>query len=247
MIPLPAAASAAVIAHRGGLWPDCEENSLAAFERAAQAGLQWAETDVHASADGVLYAVHDPSLKRTAGVAALIEQLSSARLDRLRLLDGSRVPRLVDVLEAAPSLSFNVDVKADSGTEPMIRLAREPRLCKRLRLASFSARRLRRLRAAVPGVRTSAGTGEIALAAAGGMRALDERIDCLQVPEARAGIRVVTPRLIAAAHRTGRQVHVWTVNAAAQMERLAALGVDAIVTDDVELGLRAFARGPRPH
>ena len=53
--------------------------------------------------------------------------------------------------------------------------------------------------------------------------------------------RLITERLIERAHAVGVQVHVWTVNAAAQMERLAALGVDAIVTDDVEAYRSAIA------
>ena len=44
-------------------------------------------------------------------------------------------------------------------------------------------------------------------------------------------MRIVTPRLIAAAHRHGVEVHVWTVNDPADMRRLVAMGVDGIVTD----------------
>lgn len=64
-------------------------------------------------------------------------------------------------------------------------------------------------------------------------------IDALQVPERQGRLRVVTPRLISAAHRTRVEVHVWTVNDPPDMERLVGLGVDGIVTDraDVALGV----------
>jgi glycerophosphoryl diester phosphodiesterase len=55
--------------------------------------------------------------------------------------------------------------------------------------------------------------------------------DALQVPVSFAGLRVVTPALIAAAHRRGLQVHVWTINARDQMRWLLDLGVDGIMTD----------------
>ena len=56
-------------------------------------------------------------------------------------------------------------------------------------------------------------------------------IDALQVPERQGRLRIVTPRLIAAAHRHDVEVHVWTVNDPADMRRLVAMGVDGIVTD----------------
>jgi len=48
-----------VIAHRGASW-DEPENTLAAFERAIQAGADFVEFDVHATRDGQLVVVHDP-------------------------------------------------------------------------------------------------------------------------------------------------------------------------------------------
>jgi glycerophosphoryl diester phosphodiesterase len=77
------------------------------------------------------------------------------------------------------------------------------------------------------------GTGAIAAARLasliGRMPALGA--DCVQVPVARRGIRIVDRRFIDAAHRGGLQVHVWTINDRATMERLVDLGVDGIMTD----------------
>ena len=42
---------------------------------------------------------------------------------------------------------------------------------------------------------------------------------------------VVDERFVAAAHRAGKAVHVWTVNDPESMERLVDLGVDGIMSD----------------
>ena len=54
-------------------------------------------------------------------------------------------------------------------------------------------------------------------------------------------LTVVDRRLLAAAHRRGVQVHVWTVDEAAEMRRLLALGVDGIMSDRPDLLMEVLA------
>ena len=44
-------------------------------------------------------------------------------------------------------------------------------------------------------------------------------------------LRILTERLVRTAHRHGKQVHIWTVDDEAQIERLLDAGVDGIFTD----------------
>ena len=122
----------------------------------------------------------------------------------------------------------------------------------RVLLTSFSdARR----RTALKGVQaagaelppaTSAGQGVIArLRAASVLRlspaALLDGVDAVQIPERYRGVRVLTPSLIAAAHRRGTEVHVWTVNDPDDMRRLVASGVDGIVTDRADIAVKTLS------
>ncbi|MBN9190420.1 MAG: glycerophosphodiester phosphodiesterase, partial [Microbacterium sp.] len=66
-------------------------------------------------------------------------------------------------------------------------------------------------------------------------------VDALQVPERQGGVRVVSPRLVEAAHRHDVEVHVWTVNDPADMRRLIGLGVDGLVTDRADVALEIVA------
>ncbi len=55
----------------------------------------------------------------------------------------------------------------------------------------------------------------------------------LAVPESIRGVKIVTPRFVAAAHTLGCPVYVWTVNDTSSYQRLVSLGVDGIYTDIV--------------
>ena len=62
-------------------------------------------------------------------------------------------------------------------------------------------------------------------------RFLSPGYDALQVPEHYGRIRIVTSGFIGAAHSLGLQVHVWTVDDAADIRRILASGVDGIMSD----------------
>lgn len=238
-----------IIAHRGGLWPGMSENTLEAFAAAQAVGVRWMETDVHASADGVLFAAHDAELDRIADRPHRIRDLRARELDSIELRAGGRLPRLTSLFESLPEVQWNIDVKAAHSIAPMVRVVRRLGVEDRIRLAAFASSTLRELRDALPGVRTSAGVFEVALFAAGGLPGLADRspcplpqgLDALQVPKEFKGVPVVTRDFVTRAHRSGLQVHVWTINDAASMCRLLDCGVDGLVTDDVPLGVQQLA------
>ncbi len=88
-------------AHRG-LWSKREgipENSMAAFQRAADAGYG-IELDVHMTADGNLVVFHDDTLRRMCGIEGRIADRTIEELQDLRLAGtGQGIPLLSSVLE----------------------------------------------------------------------------------------------------------------------------------------------------
>ena len=70
---------------------------------------------------------------------------------------------------------------------------------------------------------------------------VEEVAHALQIPERAGALRVVTRRLVRVAHAAGTEVHLWTINERADMDRLLALGVDGLVTDRADLALAAIA------
>jgi glycerophosphoryl diester phosphodiesterase len=237
------------LAHRGStvLWP---ENTMEAFQGAADLGCLYVETDVRVTRDGVVVLFHDPGLERLTNAVGPVEEWD---WDDLRLLDagyhfapdrghprrgaGLGVPSLDEVFSTFPGLSFNIDLKAP-GIEWAVAdvITRHDRRDTAL-VGSFHDRRQRRFRRITRGaVATSAGPAEATamwLASRAG-RAPRRPPAAYQLPE-RAGPMRVDRRLVETCHRAGSQIHVWTVNLPKDMHRLLDLGVDGIVTDRPDL------------
>ncbi len=230
------------LAHRGGalFGPNKGiENSLAAFENAAKLGYRYMETDVHCSADKVVYAFHDDTLQRLTGDPSAIAILPSSVIDIARLAGREPIPRLADLLEALPTVRFNIDIKADGALEPTLDLIRRMGAIDRVCFASFSHERLQRLRAAMPEVASSFSPKEAARLklGRGALSSYGARHGgvCAQVPHRRGRITVVTPGFVSRAHRLGLQVHVWTIDSADEMRHLLDIGVDGLVTDRIDV------------
>ncbi len=215
---------------------------MRAFAHARDLGVRHIETDAHLSADGVVVLHHDPFVDRTYDGTGLIANLTWQEISRLRDPEGGRMPLLSEALEAFPDLYFNIDAKVPEVVGPLLEILDSHGAYGRVLIASFSEERLHLIRAAVGNeLTTSLGVravvrlmGAAATASSPvrwGVPGPKLGVRAVQVPESFGGIRLVTPRFLASAHRAGLAVHVWTVNDAAQMMRLVDLGVDGIMTD----------------
>ncbi|GAA0588469.1 glycerophosphodiester phosphodiesterase [Paractinoplanes ferrugineus] len=225
-------------AHRGGAAAG-DENTAEAFGRAVRLGYRYVETDVHATADGVPVIFHDDTLVRLTGRSGRVEDLGWADLATVRVGGAAVIPRLDETLASWPAIRFNIDVKADSGAAPAVETIRRASAEHRVLLASFSDARLAVLRdLAGPSVATSMGLGSVLrlrLASLVGRKVRPHpSVVAAQVPARHAGLTVVDRAFLSCCHRSGLQVHVWTVDDRAEIARLLELGVDGIMTDDLE-------------
>lgn len=241
-----------LLAHQGGegLWPS---NTMLGFEQSAALGADVLDTDMHMSRDGVLVLMHDETVDRTTDGTGAVRDLTLAELQRLDAGyhfttdggatfpyrgEGLRVPTLEALFVAFPDHRFGIEIK-QTDPEPTARafceLIRRYGMEERVLVSSFRQANMDAFRAACPEVATSATEGEVRwfyiLYRLGLGDPRPPQYDSLQIPEASGGIHLLTPGLIAAAHRRGLAVQPWTINERDDLERIIALGVDGINTD----------------
>jgi glycerophosphoryl diester phosphodiesterase len=248
-----------IFGHRGsaGTHP---ENTMPSFQAAVDLGARYLETDVHLTRDGEVVVSHDDNLERICGKYGVIAEMDYADISAMDAgfsfsLDhvhfpfrgkGIRVPRLREVLAAFPRLRFNIDLKPEhvSIIEPTLKVIDAAGMRRMVLLTSEYQPRLNEIRAAAPGIPTSFGYFEIAAfmqAMAAGDGSYHPPGDAIQIPPEYHSWKLATPETVEMAHRHRIEVHIWTVNEAAEMRAMLELGVDGIMSDFPGLALKVKA------
>lgn len=227
------------MAHRGGALLTANlgiENTTKAFGNAVALGYRYLETDVHLTADGHLVAFHDSDLERVTGYAGSLSEMPLAEVLQLRVGDREPIPTLEELFETFPTTCFNIDIKHVQAMQPLIEAIRRHRAERRVCVASFSRRSIRRFRRGLPTVPTAVSSVGVAALAVG---KIAPNGDVFQIPVSYpvGGLNVdlLTQKNVERIHASGRRVHVWTIDEPTTMHRLIDWGVDGIMTDRPDL------------
>lgn len=240
-----------VMAHRGGrgLWPP---NTLYAFQRSVELGVDVLEMDIHMTLDGEIVVRHDPTVEDTTNGSGAIAEMTLAEIKSLDAGytwsadngktypfrdQGITIPTLKEILDALPGMRLNIDIKPENpAIVPLFAsLLREYNRLDQVLVASFHDDQLNRFRALCPAVATAAGMRETLGLLLLSWLHLDAiyqpKAVAFQLPEYQGKLHVVTERFIRSAHRHNMQVHPWTVNEVQDMRRMLDWGVDGLITD----------------
>ncbi len=230
-----------VFAHRGAS-ACAPQNTLAAFELAAQQGAHGIELDVHLTRDRQLAVIHDATVDATTDGQGAVAEMNLAQLKKLDAgawfspqFASERIPTLDEVFATVgQGLFVNVEIKsAAPGIEHAVAdCIRQHQMESRALVSSFDADVLRRLRALtdVPlgylfGFASQSQLADMANSCAT-LHPWHERVDAGFMRRAR---------------EAGCLVNVWTVNDPLRACQLRALGVKAVITDHPEAILAALA------
>lgn len=225
---------------------------MAAFALAVQAGADAIELDAQLTADDELVVFHDITLSRSTDGTGRVTERTLSELEELDAaahsaveFRGQRIPRLSDVLAAfASKLLFNIHIKSYPGSRPglvqhVCELIRRHSFQSRTFISSFSPADLGQAAKLLPEV------PRCLLAARGwlGTWARSFGFSFGDYAALHPHFQDVSVQQVLRVHRLGRRLHAWTVNEPAEIARLAAWGVDGILTDDPAAAIQALERG----
>jgi glycerophosphoryl diester phosphodiesterase len=208
-----------LLGHRGAR-TYAPENTLAAFDLALAHRAQGFEFDVRCTRDRRLVLCHDPKFHRLLIRRHTLKQLNDAIKS-----PGETLPTLEEVLDRYGRSAFlNIEIKTRGIEELVVRAVKRARP-QRYFISSFLPSVVRGLHALDP---------SLALGALAQTTWQLRRWRRLPVSYVVPHHRLLSRRLVAKLHDAGKTVVTWTVNDRKLMLRVAAMGVDGIISDDTK-------------
>ena len=237
-------------AHRGAsaLYP---ENTLLAFQKAVELGVDGIELDVHLTRDGVPVVAHDERIDRVANGSGLIAAMTYGELARLNFgvafpaLPPQPIPTLDQVLALlSPGATLlNIELKTDQMDYPglegkTLKALEHFGMVSRTVLSSFNPATLRRLQRLAPQLQT-------ALLYKRPLRRPWVMAQQLGAAALHPYYRFLfIPGLVRRCRQHGIALRPWTVNEPRALRRLLSMGVEGIITDRPDRALR-LAKFPK--
>lgn len=239
----PLAAETQVIAHRGGP-AYAPENTLAAFQKAIDEGVDWLEFDVQMTSDGALIVIHDTTVDRTTNGGGPVADFTLEQIQSLDAGDGERVPTFEEVIELAKTANVGILPEAKSpelypGIEQAMAdaIVNAGYLDKTI-VQSFDAEALDLLHEINPDLQLCALYGQGVLSVAGPQPG-EAAYVCPM-----AEMAILNPGMIRNAHAEGLQVFVWfgLLENPNLIRLMLWLGADGVMVDD-PLAMQALMGG----
>lgn len=220
-----------VMAHRGSSHA-APENTIAAVRKAIEDGADMVEIDVQETADGVVVVFHDSDFMKLSGSRL---KIWDATMDDLKDMDigswfapefrGERVPTLADVLAVCKgNIGVNIELKYyghdDQLEQRVADIVNQYQMADDVIAMSLKVDAVEKMKQICPDWKV----GLLLSVYAGNLKKLNADFVAVN-----AGF--ADRNFINAAHGSGKEVYVWTVNDSATMSTMIGRGADGLITD----------------
>lgn len=221
-------------AHRGfsGKYP---ENTLLAFQKAIEEGVDGIENDVHLTRDGVPVIIHDELVDRTTNGTGYIKDMTYeelARLDASYLFKDcgfQKIPTLREYLELVKDADIVTNIELKTGVfeypgieQKVYDMVKEYGLLDRIIISSFNHYSVLRMKAIDPAVKC--GMLEESWLINAGAYVASTGVECFH-----PYFRNMTPENVAEVKSHGLEINTWTVNEEEYIREMFRLGVDSVI------------------
>ena len=224
-----------IFAHRGfsGKYP---ENTMLAFEKAVEIGVDGIELDVHLTKDNELVIIHDEDVKRTTDGEGLVKDMT---LEELRKLDASAtfvgqygvnpIPTLREYFELVKDTPIITNIELKTGVyeyhtieQRVIDMVREFGLSEKIIFSSFNHFTVKRCEEIAPEIKRGFLTGDWLYDF--GKYTAERNVQCCHPWHVSLSEETVKEM-----HEAGSEINTWTVNEYEDIKKLSAWGVDSLI------------------
>ncbi|MHA7967356.1 glycerophosphodiester phosphodiesterase [Paenibacillus sp. CAU 1782] len=236
--------------HRGA-YSSAPENTLTAFQLAAQMGAEGVELDIQLTKDGEIVVIHDETIDRTSNGQGWVKDFTLSEIKKLNFNKSGRteplfmeVPTLAEVLELLnpTELSINIELKTGviyyDGIESIaLKLVEKYGMCDRVIWSSFNHYSIQNIKRLEPSSKT-------ALLCGGGILVTGEQCEKVGAEALHPSIHMLRyPPLVDDCRKRGILMRPWTVTEIEDLMLARDLGVDAVMVNRIDWAKDALTYG----
>lgn len=238
-----------IYAHRGdsGLYP---ENTMLAFQKAAETGCDGIELDVQVTKDGKLVVIHDETVDRTTDGTGFVRDYTYQELSRFDagvIKNGAFGFQPVPLFEeycqwaAGEKLITNIEIKSnvfyyEDIEEKTLTMVRNYGLGERVVISSFNHMSLVRVQQLDKNVKTGALVSQAVIG----------NIGCycqqFQIPFYHPNMKILTKEIVEDCRKRGIGINTWTINDMDMLEKARRWKCAGIITNYPEVCRRYLGR-----
>ncbi len=226
-----------IVGHAGGKKTG-PENSLKAFKKAIELKTNYIEFDVRLSKDNEIVIFHDPDTFNITSVPGLVKDKTLKELKTLDIGEGERIPTFREIIEVTNyKINLLLHINVPHMEVQIINLLREYDYLERTIISCMIHKYLFKYRELEPKLKLAALENlystefpkwEI-------RRKLIENAANNEFYAINPEYHLVDAQFVAYAQEKKIKIFPWTVNEESIMRELIDLGVDGIMTDDIQL------------
>jgi glycerophosphoryl diester phosphodiesterase len=214
-----------VLGHRGcaGIEP---ENTMRAFKRAMDLGVDFIELDVRKSRDKKLVVIHDDRVDRTTNGNGSVRDLTFEVIRKLDAGKGEKIPSLEEALDLLKKEKqrIAIEIKEPDTLDEIVKIVTKEGLSSKVIIVSFWHNVLKRIKEIEPEIKTGAIFVGRPVDAVSIAKAAKSELICLKH-------KFVDEEVVVECHTNDIGVNAWVVNEIEDIERMKELGVDIISSD----------------
>jgi len=205
------------------------ENTLRSFQKALDLGVDMIELDVYLCKTGELVVIHSDKLSRTTDGRGFVRNMSFKELEEMDAGKGEKIPSLQQVLDLIDKKTIvNIELKGPGTAKPSINIIEHYIEEKgwsydNFILSSFNLNEVKETKTLNPQIKIGLNSTLT--------RTIEKHAAKVNPSYVSVNFNTISKKFIKNTREKGMKVLVWTVDKAADIEKMKALGVDGIISN----------------
>ncbi|MFX0144701.1 MAG: glycerophosphodiester phosphodiesterase, partial [Candidatus Hodarchaeota archaeon] len=205
------------------------------FQRAIELKADYIEFDVHQSKDGEIVIIHDAYITDIYGKERFIKNMELRELKDMDVGEGEKIPTLKELVKIAKgNIGLQCEVKASNFSKDLVELLEQENLIETSIISSFLFKELLELQKLNSNIKLALLIPPEVYSPHNLLKYCQKAIKS-NFYAVHPYFESINKEFVKSIHEYDMLVNVWTVNEESEIKKVLEMGVDGIISDNIQL------------